>query len=586
MSNSSGVSSMKGILPPGAQLNGIYQIDAFISSGGMGEIYRGHEILTGSPVAIKVIRDELSGDETALAMFRNEATALNRLHHEAIVRYFLFSLDPTLMRHYLAMEFVEGMSLSEILQTGPLSVEHTDALMRRLALGLQAAHNQNVIHRDVTPDNIIIPAAGIGAARIIDFGIARSTRIGDTTVISGGFAGKFNYVSPEQLGMFDGDVRAASDIYSLGLVLVQCLLGRALDMGGSEYEVIEKRRLVPNLADIDARMRPLIEHMLQPNPADRPASMAEISAWKLPIDSAQEQTVFIAAAARGSISAPPAPLQPAKAAAPSTSDLFQTKSPKPRTPWGAWSIVAPVGAVLLGVVAYMAWQHFATPGKGVVEGGAQEKAAIQSRPPPAQDPIARIRQSVRTFDGGDCFLALPGAISTDNAEIDGFGLAKERFEALDAAFKTANGFEAQVNVREVTTEQCPTLPFVRRFAFSGDGVRLDVMKVRLHRLGDVLQGVVETRYAHVKLLLVDDEGLVHDLSEQVNNSGDRRDFAMRLQTQRPSPLLLVAIAGNQPISAGSTSQEWQAKDFFPAIVRAMSDFAQTPSVALKYIKME
>jgi len=154
-------------------------------------------------------------------------------------------------------------------------------LKNRLAAGLQAAHERGVIHRDVSPDNIIIPGGDVSRAKIIDFGIARSTQLGDGTIIGGGFAGKYNYVSPEQLGLFGGDVTGRSDIYSLGLLLAEALTGQPIDMSGSQLDVIEKRRKVPHLGAIDMRIRPLIEKMLQPDPANRPESMAVVAAWQV-----------------------------------------------------------------------------------------------------------------------------------------------------------------------------------------------------------------------------------------------------------------------------------------------------------------
>src|SRR5262249_21975920 len=117
-------------------------------------------------------------------------------------------------------------------------------------------------------------------AKIIDFGIARSTRLDDKTIIGSGFAGKDNYVSPEQVGLYGGEVTAKSDIYSLGLLLFQALTGQKLDMGGSQLQLVGKRRRVPDLGGIDLRIRPLLERMLQPDPANRPATMAEIADWR------------------------------------------------------------------------------------------------------------------------------------------------------------------------------------------------------------------------------------------------------------------------------------------------------------------
>src|SRR5258707_11084587 len=106
-------------LAPGTRLNGIFEIDQRIATGGMGEIYRGHAIETGDPVAIKVMRTDLADNAMAMALFRKEASALHNIHHEAIVRYYVFSNDPGTGRLYLAMEFVDGQPLSDLLRRGP-----------------------------------------------------------------------------------------------------------------------------------------------------------------------------------------------------------------------------------------------------------------------------------------------------------------------------------------------------------------------------------------------------------------------------------------------------------------------------------
>ncbi|WP_395667088.1 serine/threonine-protein kinase [Methylocella sp.] len=282
MNQAAAFGSTRPIIPAGTQLNGIYEIDEPIAAGGMGEIYKGHAIQTGDPVAIKLIRSDLAEAEAAFALFRKEASALHNLYHEAIVRYYVFTVDPVLRRPYLAMEYVDGQSLSAMLRGGPLAFEAALRLTQRIAAGLNAAHERGIIHRDVSPDNVIIPGGDMSRAKIIDFGIARSTRLEDEgTVIGAGFAGKYNYVSPEQLGLYGGEITPKSDIYSLGLVLAEALRGAPIDMGGNHVDVIDKRRVVPDLGPVDERLRPLIEHMLQPDPADRPASMAEVAGYRI-----------------------------------------------------------------------------------------------------------------------------------------------------------------------------------------------------------------------------------------------------------------------------------------------------------------
>jgi len=261
----------------GTQLSGIYELDERIASGGMGEVYRGHNIQTGDHVAIKIVLPEFARDQTILSLFRKEASILNHLSHDAVVRYHVFTIDPRIGRPYLAMEFVDGQSLFDVMRRGAMPGQDVRRLCHRLASGLAAVHRAGAVHRDLSPDNIILPGGQVEAAKIIDFGIARSAAVGGETLIGGKFAGKYNYVSPEQLGLYGGEVSEQSDIYSLGLVLAAALRGKPLDMSGSQYEVIEKRRTVPDLSDIDPDFQDLIAAMLQPDPRDRPASMAEIA---------------------------------------------------------------------------------------------------------------------------------------------------------------------------------------------------------------------------------------------------------------------------------------------------------------------
>lgn len=261
----------------GTQLSGIYELDERIAFGGMGEVYRGHNIQTGDHVAIKIVLPEFARDQTILSLFRKEATILNHLSHDAVVRYHVFTIDPGIGRPYLAMEFVDGQSLFDIMRNGPMPTEDVRKLCHRLASGLNAVHQAGAIHRDLSPDNIILPGGRVDRAKIIDFGIARSATVGGETLIGGKFAGKYNYVSPEQLGLYSGDVSEQSDIYSLGLVLAAALRGKPIDMSGSQFEIVEKRRTVPDLSDIDADFRGIVEAMLQPDPQDRPISMADIA---------------------------------------------------------------------------------------------------------------------------------------------------------------------------------------------------------------------------------------------------------------------------------------------------------------------
>ena len=268
-----------GGLPAGTQLNGIYEIVRRIGKGGMGEVYVAREIHSGNQVAIKMILPEVSHDQLIIDLFRREASTLNKLRHEAIVSYSVFSVDPHLKRPYLAMEFAYGPSLRERLRRGrPLTPDEFDTLQWRIASGLDVAHRAGIIHRDMSPDNIILIDDNVERAKIIDFGIAKSVN-SEKTLLGDDFAGKMGYASPEQVGLSGSQVSEKSDVYALGLVFAEALTAKSMNMGGSHAEVVEKRRKVPDLSNVPEDYRPLIAWMLDPDPAKRP-TMSEVAAWQ------------------------------------------------------------------------------------------------------------------------------------------------------------------------------------------------------------------------------------------------------------------------------------------------------------------
>jgi len=616
-------------LAPGTRLNGIFEIDQRIASGGMGEIYRGHAIETGDPVAIKVMRTDLADNMMALALFRKEASALHYIHHEAIVRYYIFSNDPGTGRHYLAMEFVDGQPLSELLHKGPLGFEAVRLLQERLAAGLNAAHQHGIIHRDLSPDNVLIPGGDLARAKIIDFGIARSTRVGDGTIIGSGFAGKYNYVSPEQLGLFGGDVTAKSDIYSLGLVLAQCLTGQPINMGGSQFEVLEKRRVVPDLGAIDRRFRPLLQQMLQPNPADRPESMATVAAWR------PEQETHPPprrAAARDQM----------RGAAPrDASQRDATSGRSRRLALGALAVVLLLGVGSVGfyfandimsqsVIGTVTPPDLNPNIAGQVEEEARRKAAETRRRadeearqraeaeeqqrlaaeearrraeanrlgevaprnerPPA-DPKERITQFVNTYDGGDCFFIATETVADGKATLEGFGSSVAPFEVLDYEFKRLNGFEASIGVHQVTPEQCAAVSFLSRTKNQrGAAPRLEINTAGLRNGAPLTGSVSEFGNRNVELVVVADDGYVDNLSAWLKPNGNSKTFSIRIKTENPGPRrpqLLFAIVSSKPLEALKLPQRGEAAEqVFAQVLAEALQSGQILNVSAKYFTLE
>ncbi|MBC9246829.1 serine/threonine protein kinase [Paracoccus sp. 11-3] len=260
------------LVEPGTLINNNYRIIELISAGGMGEVYRAANVFTGDFVAVKVILGNLANDETVLNMFRREARVLVQLRHDAIVRYHNFVLDGGLQRYCLIMEYVEGRHLgTRVKNYGPLPDQAILALIRRLASGLARAHASGVTHRDLSPDNVILRDDRVEEAVLIDFGIARSTELGDG--LAGRFAGKFKYIAPEQLGHWDGVIGPQTDVYGLGLLAAMVARGTPLDMGDSVVSASAARQTIPSLDGLSHRLFPLLQHMLEPDPAKRPTDM-------------------------------------------------------------------------------------------------------------------------------------------------------------------------------------------------------------------------------------------------------------------------------------------------------------------------
>lgn len=263
----------------GDVLNHLYQVVRHIDRGGMGEVFEGVNINQDDErVAIKVILPHLAADPNVLAMFRKEARTLTRLSHPALVQYRTLAQEPQLGVFYIVTEFIDGTNLSKMLSTIEASPEQLRALMRRMAEGLGAAHALGAIHRDMSPDNIMLEAGRLEAAKIIDFGIAKDLDAGSQTIVGDGFAGKLNYVAPEQLGDFGREVGAWSDVYSLALTMLAIVNKRDVDMGGTLVDAVDKRRAGPALSNVPDALRPVFEQMLRPNPADRLRTMADVIA--------------------------------------------------------------------------------------------------------------------------------------------------------------------------------------------------------------------------------------------------------------------------------------------------------------------
>ncbi|MDB5695985.1 MAG: hypothetical protein JWN21_1528, partial [Sphingomonas bacterium] len=262
----------------GDVLNHIFEVRRFIARGGMGEVFEGVNVNTDERVAIKVMLPSLAADPNVIGMFRKEARTLTRLQHEALVQYRVLAQEPQLGVLYIVTEYVDGANLADVLGQQRPSAADLALLLRRLASGLRVAHQLGAIHRDMSPDNVLLENGELALAKVIDFGIAKDLDPGSKTIVGDGFAGKLNYVAPEQLGDFGREVGPWSDVYSLALVILAVALGKNVQMGGSLVDAVDKRRAGPDLSGAPEEIRPILQKMLAPNPADRLRSMDAVLA--------------------------------------------------------------------------------------------------------------------------------------------------------------------------------------------------------------------------------------------------------------------------------------------------------------------
>lgn len=363
----------------GDVLNHIFEVKRFIARGGMGEVFEGINVNSDERVAIKVILQNLAADPNVQAMFRKEARTLTRLGHPALVQYRVLAQEPVLNVFYIVTEYIDGRNLSDVLRDLDPTPAELAALTKRLAEGLSAAHALGAIHRDISPDNVMLEGGRLEGAKIIDFGIAKDLDPGSSTIIGDGFAGKLNYVAPEQLGDFGREVGPWSDVYSLGLVILAIAMKRDVSMGGTLVDAVDKRRAGPDLSSIPEALRPVIADMLRPNPADRIRSMDEVVERLAGRGSVPVATSAPVAAP------PPPPVKETKpkrlVAAPVAGGDATGKSKLPLIGGGIAAVV-----LLIGVGGYLATR----PAAPTTDAGAGDAASSAAVVPPA-DPAAAAR---------------------------------------------------------------------------------------------------------------------------------------------------------------------------------------------------
>jgi serine/threonine protein phosphatase PrpC/predicted Ser/Thr protein kinase len=263
----------------GEVLDRRFQIESVISRSGMASIYKAKDLVTNETVAVKVPHMQFESDPNSFARFQREAEIGKRLNHPNILR---FINVPEQSRPYIAMEYLEGRTLSEIMnEVRPIPLSDAVQIASALCSALAHMHEQNIVHRDLKPQNIMI--GNDGSIRIMDFGIAKATELRRITFA--GFSpamGTPDYMAPEQVKGRRGDER--TDIYSLGAMLYEMTTGRVPFEGPNPFIVMNSRLTGDPVAprkinpEISPELEEIILHAMEREPSRRYPSAAAMKA--------------------------------------------------------------------------------------------------------------------------------------------------------------------------------------------------------------------------------------------------------------------------------------------------------------------
>ena len=260
----------------GQKINDRYQIIRTIGEGGMANVYLAHDLILDRDVAVKILRGDLADDEKFVRRFQREAIAASSLSHPNIVEMYDVGEDDG--KYYIVMEYVEGKTLKSLVKKrGGLTLPEVIDIMTQLTSAIACAHDSNIIHRDIKPQNVLIKEDGI--VKITDFGIAMALNSNELTQTNS-VMGSVHYLPPEQANGKGATLK--SDIYSLGIVMFELLTGQLPFKGDNAVEIAIKqmKNQIPSVCNINSLIPQSVENIIlkacAKNPKNRYNTVVEM----------------------------------------------------------------------------------------------------------------------------------------------------------------------------------------------------------------------------------------------------------------------------------------------------------------------
>lgn len=372
----------------GRTIEGKYRVDSRLGVGGMGAVYRAQRLMIGDDVAIKILHPQHVSEPGATERFRREAQAAARLKHPNAVSIYDFGVTSDGLV-YLVMELVEGQSLREVIkQNGPLTPSAAAAVIKQVCAALDEAHRHQIVHRDLKPDNIVVkPMLNGLRVKVLDFGIAilRDLTAGNLTQ-SDHVMGTPRYMSPEQC--LGEEIDSRSDIYSLGIVLYEMLVGVVpFNAPTPTAIVVQQVNQAPpflrgaNLG-ISAAVESAVMHALAKRREDRPQSARALAAE---FSAAVDRSITPERPALPTDAGPPTEVWKRPPVIPAPSPSPQPKNSPYLIPLISVGVVLMLAVVVIGVLLLSRTNPANVSSPSAQNGNAADNRTVgQSSPTPAR----------------------------------------------------------------------------------------------------------------------------------------------------------------------------------------------------------